>query len=185
MSNNRRGDWMQTHRGVHYYPMDPRPEDVHILDIAHALSHTCRYNGHCQYFYSVAQHSVIVSQHVNPLNARWALMHDAAEAYVGDMIRPMKHGVLKDIFAEIEERNLHAIAERFGLEYPMDEWTRTDVKNHDNQTLVTEARDLFYYTSDWAIVKVVKPYPERIEPLSAMDARELFYARFTELFRTP
>lgn len=57
----RAGDWMQTFTGRQFWPMDPRPEDLDILDIAHALSLLCRFGGHCQRFYSVAEHSVHVS----------------------------------------------------------------------------------------------------------------------------
>ena len=57
----RRGDWMQTHSGLRFYPLDPRPEDIRIEDIAHALPMICRFNGHCSRFYSVAEHSLNVA----------------------------------------------------------------------------------------------------------------------------
>ena len=65
----RKGDWMQTYTGRQFWPIDPRANEVHIEDIAHALSMMCRYNGHCRTFYSVAEHSVLVSQHVPPEHA--------------------------------------------------------------------------------------------------------------------
>ena len=88
----RTGNWMQTFSGMKYYPHDPRPEDFKIEDIAHALSMLCRYNGQCQEFMSVGQHSVLMSYYVSKENALWALLHDASDAYMGDMIRPIKRG---------------------------------------------------------------------------------------------
>ena len=57
----RYGDFIQTYSGIEFYPLDPRIEEVKLLDIAHALSNICRFTGHCNEFYSVAQHSVLVS----------------------------------------------------------------------------------------------------------------------------
>src|SRR5438128_12538670 len=84
-----RGDWMQTYTGRAFYPLDPRLDDICIEDIAHALSMLCRYGGQCQEFYSVAEHSVLMSYAVNPQHALWALLHDATESYMGDLIRPL------------------------------------------------------------------------------------------------
>ena len=86
----RKGDWIQTFTGRAFYVLDPRPEDVDIEDIAHALSMQCRFAGHCREFYSVAQHSVTASWLVPPEDALWGLLHDAAEAYVVDLPRPIK-----------------------------------------------------------------------------------------------
>ncbi len=90
-SAGRGGYSMQTFSRTMFYPLDPHPEDVHIVDIAHALANICRFGGHAKRFYSVAQHSVLVSRIVEPEDALHGLMHDAAEAYVGDVVRPIKH----------------------------------------------------------------------------------------------
>ena len=58
------GDWIQVYTGGQFWPLDPRPEEIHIEDIAHALALTCRFTGHCREFYSVAQHSLLVSYYV-------------------------------------------------------------------------------------------------------------------------
>lgn len=128
----RNGDWMQTYTGKQYWPIDPRPEDVCIEDIAHALSNLCRYAGHCTKFYSVAEHSVYVSLIVPPEYALQALLHDATEAYIVDVPRPLKRWIKG--YADIEEMNWHAIAECFGLPVQMHQ----SVKDADNAVLLAE-----------------------------------------------
>jgi 5'-deoxynucleotidase YfbR-like HD superfamily hydrolase len=88
-------------------------EDISLVDIAHALSMQCRYNGHVPHFFSVAEHSVAVSRRLPEAHRAWGLFHDAAEAYVGDLISPIKHG-LPD-YQEIEAKILCVIAEKFKL----------------------------------------------------------------------
>lgn len=131
-----RGDWMQTYTGRQFYPMDPRPEDVDILDIAHALSMLCRYNGHVQRFYSVAEHCVHLSNAVAPEHALWALLHDGTEAYVGDMVRPLKRSMPE--YCAAEDRVEEAIALRFGLRYPKP----PEVKIADTGILLNEREAL-------------------------------------------
>lgn len=134
----RRGDWMMTYTGRKFYPLDPRPEDIDLRDIAWALAHQCRYNGHCAFFYSVAEHSVLMSKTFEgaPL-ARQALLHDAAEAYIGDMIRPLKHSIPQ--FREIERQLEQAIFRRFGLPSGTDHL----VKDADTAILADERNALF------------------------------------------
>lgn len=126
----------------------PRPEDVRINDIAHALSHICRWGGHCREFYSVAEHSLILSYHVShPL---WGLLHDATEAYVGDMARPFK--AMMPAFSEVEALWEAAVREAFGLP-PMP----PDVKTQDLRLAVTEGGWLYgeemerYMQATWRV----------------------------------
>jgi 5'-nucleotidase len=112
-----RGDWMQTYTGKAFYPMAPHYEEVDPKDIAHALSMLCRYGGHVNWFYSVAEHCVRMSYAVSPENALWALLHDATEAYMGDMIRPLKRSM--PAYVEAEDRLMQAICDRFGLDHEM------------------------------------------------------------------
>jgi hypothetical protein len=122
-----RGEWMQTFTGRAFYPMDPRVEDVDPADIAHALSLICRYGGHVKVFYSVAEHCVLMSYAVAPENALWALLHDATEAYVGDMVRPLKHHM--PAYREAEDRLSDVIADRFGVsQICPDEVKRADLR---------------------------------------------------------
>lgn len=109
-----RGDWTQTFSGKQFWPMSPRVEDVCIEDIAHALSMLCRYGGHCLRFYSVAEHSVLLSRAVSPENALWALLHDAAEAYLVDVPRPIKRHL--GGYAAAEVRVMQTVTQKFGLQ---------------------------------------------------------------------
>jgi hypothetical protein len=132
MSEWLRGSWMQTYTGRQFFPLDPRPEDIDPLDIAHALSLICRYGGHTKRFYSVAEHCVLMADAVEPEFALWALLHDATEAYVGDMVRPLKHHMPE--YRAVEDRLMAVIAERFGLSGSMPD----AVKDADNRILLTE-----------------------------------------------
>lgn len=95
--NTRRGDFMQTFSARQFWPLDARQDEVHIEDIAHSLSLQCRYAGHCKQFYSVAEHSVLIANwiwwHSSPADALVGLMHDATEAYLVDMPRPVKRSL--------------------------------------------------------------------------------------------
>ena len=129
-----RGDnWIQTFTGKAFYPFDPRPEDICIEDIAHALSNQCRYAGHTHKFYSVAEHSVLLSYAVHPQFARWALLHDSSEAYLTDIPRPIKH--LLPQYKEAEARVMKCIVERFGLD-PLEE--PEQVREYDTRILHNE-----------------------------------------------
>lgn len=117
-----RGDWMQTATGKQFFPLDPRPEDIDIVDIALALSKICRYGGHCRQFYSVAEHCVLIARYLRKTGApiktqRAGLMHDASEAYLADIIRPIKPFL--DNYLPIEDRLMHVVADRFDFEWPV------------------------------------------------------------------
>ena len=87
------GDWIQTFSGGCFWPLDPRSSEVDIHDIAQSLAMTPRYRGHTVRFYSVAEHSVLVSRAVPPEYALWGLLHDAAEAYTADIPSPLKRSI--------------------------------------------------------------------------------------------
>lgn len=99
--------------------LDPHSYDYEIEEIAHALSNICRYTGHCSPFYSVAEHSVYVSHLVPPEFALEGLLHDASEAYIGDVSKPLKE--LLPAYKAIEEEVEKAIANHFNLQFPYDE----------------------------------------------------------------
>ncbi len=177
------GEYMQTRTGTWFYPLDPSLEEIHIEDIAHALANVCRFGGHTSKFYSVAQHSVLVSHWCPPEFALWGLLHDAAEAYIGDMTSPLKYGSeLGRLFGEAELRLLHTIVLRFKLgNWPMP----PEVKQADDWILCAEGRD-FMGTPDWvlpiraAVRPPLDPVPT-IEPWSPKQARYEFLLRFYTL----
>ena len=164
--------WHQTYTGRRVNALDMRPDDVDILDIAHSLSHTCRYKGHSSKFFSVAEHSVYVSRIVPSLEA---LLHDAAEAYspFGDVPRPYKH--LFPFVGEVEAKIEAIIAYHFGLEWP---WP-VGVKVADAMLLADEKAVLMRPGHDWQL-----PYPgagTAIACWSPMRAEYEFLKRFKEL----
>lgn len=126
------GDWMETFTGRQFWAMDPRPDEIVIEDIAHALSMQCRYAGHCQRFYSVAEHSVHLANYVSPQNRLWALLHDASEAYLVDIPRPTKPYLPG--YKEAEARIMAAVCDRFGLPHEMP----AEVKEADNRIIADE-----------------------------------------------
>jgi hypothetical protein len=129
-------NYIETFTGKRFWPLNPIWEDIDIIDIAHALSNKCRYTGHTRWFYSVAQHSHLMSYHVPRHYALEALLHDACEAYLPDLAFPIRGAF--DGFAEAEERVHRAVAERFNLIFP---WPK-EVKDVDRRITRDEARTL-------------------------------------------
>lgn len=111
--------FMTTYTGRKFYLFDPSPNDVDIVDIAHALSQLCRFTGHCREFYSVAEHCINAATLATEADALAALLHDAAEAYINDLSRPLKHDPRLVAYLETEARIEQAIATRFGLSSPI------------------------------------------------------------------
>lgn len=143
----RRGDWMATHTGRMFWPLDPDPADIDIVDIAHALSNLCRYGGHTRRFYSVAEHCVLMADALgDPAERRWALLHDASEAYLVDVPRPIKWSL--GGYREAEALLMHAVCTRFGL--PPDMPAR--VREFDDRILADEQAQAMTATAqDWTL----------------------------------
>lgn len=151
MMGERRGDWMITASGRRFWPLDPREDEVDFGDIAHALSNTCRYGGHVRTFYSVAEHSVLLCRHLRETTphtmlgrrlAKWALLHDASEAYFADVIRPVKRFV--PALTVIEDALDRCIWTRAGLIEPGGVPAMpAAVKRCDGEIIGDEARALF------------------------------------------
>lgn len=180
------GFFLQTHAGHAFYPKEGVVTEIEIEDIAHALSHICRYNGHCRKFYSVAEHSVLVSRIIrkmwpDDLEAIWAgLLHDATEAYVGDVTTPLKVTMPK--FMELEDSIAAQIAKTFKVK-----WTKRTVervKVADMTALSTEARKLFPDVSKWNAIHDFEPTPELLEssfPIRSEAAKKLFLKEFKRI----
>ena len=116
--------WMQTYTGGVFYPLDPDPGSIRVEDIAGALSKTCRFNGHCLRFYSVAEHCLHIAERAPDHLKLTALLHDASEAYLGDVIRPLKPRLTN--YAEIEDRLMTIIAKKFRFPWPSEEIKKLD-----------------------------------------------------------
>lgn len=170
----RRGDWMSTSTGRKFWPLDPRAEEVHIDDIANSLSRICRYNGHCRWHYSVAQHSVYVSYRVPPGMELVGLLHDATEAYCADVPRPLKRFLAN--YAEIESGIWWAVAQRFGLPHALND----EIHLADNAVLVAEMQQLMVRDPDWRLPEVDAARLE-IAMWTPEHARQAFLRRFAEL----
>jgi len=175
--NSRKGDWAQIYSGEKFWPLDPKPEEVNITDIAHSLAFQCRFNGHSNSFFSIAQHSVFVSKIVPPGQALAGLLHDAAEAYTGDIVTPLKR-FLPPQFKEIENEIEKAIFAHFNIE----NINHVEIKKADKIALFTEMRDLMKKPySKWDGVDFYPPHPDKIIPLSPEEAEKQFLERFREL----
>ena len=157
---------MQTHTGRVVDLTRFCEDDIVVDDIAHALSQIIRFTGHARAPYTVAQHSLIVAELVPPEHRLWALVHDASEAYLGDVSSPLK-SLLPD-YREIEERFQKIIAGRFGLPWPIP----PEVKHADRVALMAEKRDLLLARHEWpgefdpgdqlSIVTILQPWDAEV-----------------------
>lgn len=171
--------WILTHTGQRFDLLAPTAAMIHPADLAHSLAHTCRFNGHTHEHYSVAQHCYMVSEMVPTEDALAALLHDATEAYVGDLVRPLKQ-LLPD-FAEIEHEIWLAICERFAL----DEELPPAVHDMDNYMLAVERRDLMpAHPDEWECIAGILLPEWRIKPWTASEARIHYFNRLLQLMAT-
>lgn len=166
-----------TYTGQEINLQSPDPETIRLMDIAHALGNICRYNGQCSKFLSVAEHSIncalyIRGQDLGQRLELLALLHDAAEAYIGDMARPLRT-VLPE-FSLIEDRFMAAIYQALGVE-PPDKWEQAQVAAADQAVLSSEFAVLLpggYKYSDpgsgAGLIKF-KHYPPRVAALQFMS----------------
>jgi len=170
------GTVIETYTGGEFRPFDPRPADVRLLDIAAGLAHTCRFGGHCQQFYSVAQHSLYVSREFETPRLRLlALLHDAGEAYLGDVPRPIKREL--DRIESVETAILETVWTGLGIDPPTDrEWER--VMAADDRLLAYEA-DHLLADGSWAAAPPDLGYEPRDRPVEAV--RDQFRERAEEL----
>lgn len=166
----RKGSWIQTYTGRAFWPMDPHEDDICLEDIAHSLSHQCRFAGHSSHFYSVAQHSVLVAGLVPKKHALWGLLHDASEAYLVDLPRPIKNaGSLGRSYKRAEARVMAIICRKYGIS----KQEPTCIKDADDRILATEARDLMS-AQPYAWEQARKPLDMFIVPQSPEEAKREF-----------
>lgn len=168
---------IMTFTGRLFAPLNPDPGLINIADIAHSLSMKVRFSGHTQKFYSVAQHSVLVSLVCNQEDALWGLLHDASEAYLVDMPKPLK--VLPEFqwFVAIENKVQAAVAAAFGLSQEQPE----SVHFADKRLLMTEKRDVMNNMRAGRQYKDCPVLAERIIPVLPEAAENMFLARYEAL----
>ena len=172
----RRAAFITTHSGKSFYPFDPTPAALDLGDIAHALAQKCRWNAHTSRFYSVAQHSVLVSRYtIAPADRLWGLLHDAREAYLPDVPSPIKRFCPE--LVEAENRILHAVAVAFYLP-PMIPAT---VHAADMVVRSAEARDLMGLDATQAPWNEYPPFGDGIVALPPDAAERLFWSEFHKL----
>lgn len=185
--------WIQCFSGRKFWPLDPRPEDLSWGDIAHQLSLEARYSGATKTIYSVAEHSVGVSQRAAVLAgyrkdrklsgwplycARFGLIHDASEAYLSDVARPVKRQAIMFGYREAERKLQAMICQWAGLGVVEPE----EVRIADQEMLYTEARQIMTpLHPDWApqLGKGIRGY--KIACVSSIEAEKLFVNRAREL----
>ncbi len=174
-----RPDFIETFTGKRFRPLEPDPLQICVEDIAHALSNQCRFSGHVIVHYSVAEHSVRVSELLESWGCSrmlqtWGLLHDASEAYLVDIPSPLKSSPAFFEYRAAEARLMVAVCKRFGL--PIAEPER--VRTADGVLLATEARDLMPFRPEhWAGVRDT-PLPDSIVPWSHETAERNFLQRF-------
>tara|TARA_R110000796_G_scaffold164498_3_gene281357 strand:+ start:837 stop:1442 length:606 start_codon:yes stop_codon:yes gene_type:complete len=175
-----RDPYIETYTGKKIYFNKITINDISITDIAHSLSQLCRFTGHTKEFYSVAQHSVLVSDAQTTLaEKRAGLLHDATETYLNDLASPLKAFIKGCGYSDLEEEFHEVINDKFNVNDGM----TPNIKKADLQALFTEKRDVLNNPdSVWDWGDDIKRFDEKIIPLGPKEAKALFLKRFRELF---
>lgn len=151
---------------------DPEGSHFTIQDIARSLSNLCRFTGHTKHYFSVAQHCVIMSRMVPAEHALAALLHDATEAFINDLSRPLKRRCLD--YRRLEERLEPVILARFGVTLPF----HPCVLDADIRMQMTEQHQLMDNHDDWEYPLGTKPYDIHLGSWPPHEARERFLSRY-------
>lgn len=175
MSNSH---FIHVYSGKLFDVLNPQPEDFDIRDIAHSLSQQCRFGGHCNTFYSVAAHSVVASWLCPSDLAMELLLHDAHEAYVLDLQRPLKE--LLPEYRLIEDEVAFALEQAFQI-HPRCTENEGIVREVDLRMLATEKEQLCNPGPSWPFLEGVKPYPNRLPLWSPREAEIKFLQRYQDL----
>jgi uncharacterized protein len=189
------GAWSQSYSGERYWSLDPLPEEVHLIDIVHGLANAARYRGQTKFFYPVITHSVLVSKAVEQLALQrgwspWAardagfegLFHDAPEAYLGDVARPLKRMRAMRAYCKVEGLWEDAIFEKMGI-FPTKE-TRKLVHEVDHRIVLDEIQVLMNDPDMWVRgnrYTDMDPLHIEVPDLTKEEAIEAFHARYAEL----
>lgn len=169
--------WIVTATGKRFDLLDPKPNQIDIRDIAMSLSRLCRFTGHCSRFYSVAEHSLIGANTIDTYYQREFLLHDAAEAYTGDMNSPLKQ--MCPDFKTIQNNIDAAIRKKFHLSC----YISSAVMYMDLRMLATEKRDLMKVTLDkWQCIEGIPPIITEI-PATFCPNIDSIYRQFMATFK--
>lgn len=181
MTAQRIGDWIETNSGIRFYPADPRPNEVRVPDIIHAICHLCRWGGHCDRFWSVGQHSILVWRYLRDRGAPpriqfLGLIHDFTEGYVVDLPTPVKSSF--PAYRAMENRLMDVITESLGLR----PWTAAEhecVKHADTEILHLEAWALNANKTGWApspdfFYEVIEERPSNVRSTLTIVFTELY-----------
>jgi hypothetical protein len=192
-------DWIMTASGRKFWPLEPRVEDVLIEDIAHHLSNLCRFTGAARHFYSVAQHSVLVSRYLEAAVARrmaeqgaapedaprrlaiaglYGLGHDGSEAFLIDVPRPLKKSPAFEGYRAAERELQSVVYRAMGL---CPDQEPAELKLVDRRMLRTEQRDLMPPAAEDEGREDVIPYAETVWPWSPVTAHLIFMNHFKAL----
>jgi hypothetical protein len=157
----KKGGYFTTFTGIKFNPFDPEIwERIDIMDIAHASSNICRFNGHVKMFYSLAQHCVLVSYLCDPADAFEGLLHDGSEAYLSDVVRPVKETEAFESYRKLEKKLEADIARKFGTPFPMS----PSVRAADMEIVVWEAEHLFPNPVPEWVLKYKAEHPYTLIP---------------------
>lgn len=187
VAQTERGPAQQVGQGHWFFPMDPKPEEVHLEDIVTSLCGLPRFLRHTIFPYYVGQHSVLVSWWVQEQGGDWlaqlqGLMHDAVEFVIGDLPSPMKQVINEaapGLLKKIEEPIERAIFFRFGLDWPISEI----VHQADAVMLATEKRDILVPNDTYRWVDMPNPWKRKImHGWNEEDCRSIFMDRFNALY---
>lgn len=167
--------YISTYLGNRFYPLRGKIESINIEDIAHGLAYQCRFNGQTNAFYSVAQHSLLVASMLPDSLKLAGLLHDAAEAYIGDMVKPLK-GFIPE-FEKIEKQVTSEINRFFHLA----DIHYREIKEADLILLAMEKRDLMpNSTEPWKAISGYAPLDEKIVPMYPEEAKAAFLIAFSK-----
>jgi len=186
--------WIQTFSGRKPSLANPTYDDIHIDDISHALSNICRFTGHCRNFYSVAQHSVIganfaIKEYKDDTLARLFLLHDASEAYLGDLSRPTKRLIRIEtseagIYELYEDRWSDLIYRKFGFVSDLVKQYKAKITEIDMRMLFTERNQLLsmFAAEDWQSWGDYEPFSYSISPWTPDIAKKAYLNAFENLW---
>ena len=170
--------WITTYSGGKLHFRDPHEDEIDIKDIAHGLALCCRFNGQCKMFYSIAEHSIRVADNVPDIKVLKlrALLHDAHEAYLSDVPRPIKGDMPQ--YKAIADHLQFAINRKFNCTIEKVDTTayfNEQIKKADDIMLSTEKEFMMVGVEDWAELPMPLPH---FKPRSWQKAEKLFLQRF-------